>query len=111
MDMIGSLNSPAPSSVLLEGAALSQKVIDGLNEAVATYTQLGVQTSLHAVNSDHVRFVRAGLSALLTIEGADHTNSTVHSSEATIDRIDYDFALEILRINVAFIARELGKES
>jgi Peptidase family M28 len=111
MDMIGSLNSPAPSSVLLEGASLSQRVIDGLNEAAATYTQLSVQTSLHAANSDHVPFIRAGLPAVLTIEGADHTNSTIHSSEDTIDRIDYDLALEILRMNVAFIARELGKES
>jgi hypothetical protein len=54
MDMIGSLNSPAPSSVLLEGAPLSQSVIDGLNEAAATYTQLTVQTSLQSANSDHV---------------------------------------------------------
>jgi hypothetical protein len=110
MDMIGSLNSPAPSSVLLEGASLSQSVIDGLNEAAATYTQLTVQTSLHSANSDHVPFIRAGLPAVLTIEGADHTNGTVHSNEDTIDRIDYDLALEILRMNVAFIASKLNKE-
>ena len=48
---------------------------------------------------------------MLTIEGADHTNGTVHSNEDTIDRIDYDLALEILRMNVAFIARILGKVS
>jgi hypothetical protein len=111
MDMIGSLNSPAPSSVLLEGAPLSQSVIDGLNEAAATYTQLTVQTSLQSANSDHVPFIRAGLPAVLTIEGADHTNGTVHSNEDTIDRIDYDLALEILRMNVAFIARILSEES
>jgi hypothetical protein len=111
MDMIGSLNSPAPSSVLLEGAPLSQSVIDGLNEAAATHTQLTVQTSLQSANSDHVPFIRAGLPAVLTIEGADHTNGTVHSNEDTIDRIDYDLALEILRMNVAFTARILSKES
>ena len=111
MDMIGSLNSPAPSSVLLEGASLSQSVIDGLNEAAATYTQLTVQTSLQSANSDHVPFIRAGLPAVLTIEGADHTNGTVHSKEDTIDRIDYDLAMEILRMNVAFTARILDKES
>ena len=111
MDMIGSLNSPAPSSVLLEGASLSQSVIDGLNEAAATYTQLTVQTSLQPANSDHVPFIRAGLPAVLTIEGADHTNGTVHSKEDTIDRIDYDLAMEILRMNVAFTARILDKES
>jgi Peptidase family M28 len=111
MDMIGSLNSPAPISVLLEGASLSQSVIDGLNEAAATYTQLTVQTSLQPANSDHVPFIRAGLPAVLTIEGADHTNGTVHSKEDTIDRIDYDLAMEILRMNVAFTARILDKES
>ena len=111
MDMIGSLNSPAPSSVLIEGAPMSQSVIDGLNEAAATYTQLTVQTSLQSANSDHVPFIRAGLPTVLTIEGADHTNGTVHSNEDTIDRIDYDLALEILRMNVAFIARILSKES
>jgi hypothetical protein len=108
MDMIGTLNSPAPSSVLLEGASLSQSVIDGLNEAAATYTQLTVQTSLQAANSDHVPFIRAGLPAVLTIEGADHTNSTIHSDQDIIDRINYGLALEILRMNVAFIASRLG---
>ena len=46
MDMIASLNSAEPT-VLLEGAARSQAVIDGLADAAATYTQLKVQTSLH----------------------------------------------------------------
>src|SRR5262249_22735977 len=46
MDMIGSLNSPVPS-VLLEGAALSQAVIDGLVAAASTYTGLDVQISLN----------------------------------------------------------------
>ena len=36
MDMIGSLNGPSPS-VLLEGATVSQAVIDALAEAAATY--------------------------------------------------------------------------
>jgi len=38
MDMIGSLNTPAPS-VLLEGAALSLAVIDGLVAAASTYNR------------------------------------------------------------------------
>ena len=56
MDMIGSLNGPSPS-VLLEGAAVSQAVIDGLADAAATYTGLNVETSLHPFNSDHVPFI------------------------------------------------------
>src|SRR5829696_10511840 len=46
MDMIGPLNAPT-RSVLLEGAPLSQRIIDGLSQAAMTYTQLAVETSLH----------------------------------------------------------------
>ena len=56
MDMIGSLNSPS-RSVLLEGAALSQALIDKLSEAAATYSQLTVETSLNPFASDHVPFI------------------------------------------------------
>ena len=77
MDMIGSLNSPAPS-VLLEGAALSQAVIDGLVAAASTYTGLDVQTSLNPFNSDHVSFIRKNVPAVLTIEGTDDANHAIH---------------------------------
>ena len=107
MDMIGTNNSDT-RSVLIEGSAVSQSVIDGLSEAGATYTQLSIETSLNPFNSDHVPFINAQLPAVLTIEGADSTNEKVHSENDTIDRIDYDTALEILRMNVAFVATEIG---
>jgi hypothetical protein len=107
MDMIGSLNSSTPS-VLIEGAPVSQRVIDGLSEAAATYTRLPVETSLHPFNSDHVPFIEAQIPAVLTIEGADNTNDRVHSARDTLDKIDFDLALEILRMNIAFIASEIG---
>jgi hypothetical protein len=47
--------------------------------------------------------------AVLTIEGADGTKGNVHSGADTIDHVDYDFALEILRMNVAFVAKEVGR--
>ena len=106
MDMIGCLNSPA-QTVLIEGASLSQQVIDGLKQAASTYTQLAVETSLNPFASDHVPFIRAGIPAVLTIEGADSTNTRVHSARDTIDTINYDFALEILRMNVGYIAEEI----
>jgi Zn-dependent M28 family amino/carboxypeptidase len=110
MDMIGTLNAPT-RSVLLEGAPVSRRVIDGLSEAAMTYTQLAVETSLHPFASDHVPFVDAGMPAVLTIEGADNTNSNVHSGADTIDQVNYDFALEILRMNVAFVANEVDQAS
>lgn len=108
MDMIGTLNTPT-RSVMLEGAPLSKRLIDGLAAAAATYTSLKVETSLHPFASDHVPFIDAGVPAVLTIEGADNTNDDIHSSRDTLDRLDYDFALEILRMNVAFIAGEIGQ--
>jgi hypothetical protein len=108
MDMIGTLNTPAPT-VLLEGAELSQSVIDGLAAAAATYTELSVQTSLNPFNSDHVPFIENGMPAVLTIEGTDSANDEIHTARDTLDHINFDLALEILRMNTAFIAESLGR--
>jgi Zn-dependent M28 family amino/carboxypeptidase len=107
MDMIASLNSPT-RSVLLEGAPVSQTVIDSLSAAATTYTGLTVETSLNPFASDHVPFIKADIPAVLTIEGADSTNGNIHSANDTPEKLDYDFGLEILRTNIAFIADELG---
>jgi Peptidase family M28 len=109
MDMIGTLNT-ATQSVMLEGAPLSQRIIDSLSQAAAAYTSLTVETSLNPFASDHVPFINAGIPAVLTIEGADNTNSNIHSSKDVIDHINFDFALEILRMNVAFVAGEIGQK-
>jgi Zn-dependent M28 family amino/carboxypeptidase len=108
MDMIASLNT-STRSVLLEGASLSQRVINGLKEAAATYTNLTVETSLNPFASDHVPFINKGIPAVLTIEGADNANSRIHSANDTIDHVKSDLALEILRMNVAFVASEVGQ--
>jgi hypothetical protein len=106
MDMIASLNSASPT-VLLEGAALSQSIIDGLSTAASTYTGLTVQTSLNPFNSDHVAFIQKGVPAVLTIEGTDDANHAIHSARDTLDRLNFDLALQILRMNTAFVAEAL----
>lgn len=108
MDMIATINTPAPT-VLLEGAARSQSVIDGLAEAAATYASLVVQTSLDPFNSDHVPFLEAGIPAVLTIEGADRANRNVHTANDTLAHIDYDLMLDVLRMNVAFVASKVAR--
>lgn len=107
MDMVGCLNTASPT-VLLEGAALSQSLIDQLADAAATYTNLTVQTSLSPFGSDHIPFIDAGIPAVLTIEGADSANNNDHTENDTIDHINLDLAYQILQMNVAFIAQELG---
>ena len=95
----------------MEGATLSQSVINGLKEAAATYTELTVETSLNPFASDHVPFINKGIPAVLTIEGADNANSRIHSANDTIDHVKSDLAVEILRMNVAFVASEVGQMS
>lgn len=107
MDMIGTRNTPAPT-VLLEGAAISQKVMDELAAAAATYTSLIVQTSLNPFASDHVPFINASMPAVLTIEGSDSANTNVHTANDTLAHIDNGLATEILRMNVATIASLIG---
>jgi hypothetical protein len=107
MDMIGTTNTPTPT-VLLEGSATSQALLDGLAEAAAAHTTLSVQTSLNPFNSDHVPFLDAGIPAVLTIEGADSSNHAVHTAGDTLDRVDRELLLAILRMNVAFVATSLG---
>lgn len=109
MDMIGSLNTPIPT-VLLEGAAISQSVINELAEAAATYTSLKVQTSLDPFASDHVPFIEANIPAVLTIEGEDEANHNEHTLSDTLDLINYELALDILKMNVAFIASQLKSD-
>lgn len=108
MDMIATINT-TPPTVLLEGSPLSQPVIDGLADAAATYSTLKVQTSLHPFNSDHVSFLDAGVPAVLTIEGTDDANHNIHSANDTLAHINFDLALEILKMNLAFVAFSIGK--
>ena len=107
MDMIGRSIRPTPT-VLLEGRGISQAMLDGLAAAAATYTGLAVETSVNAANSDHVSFLEKGIPAVLTIEGADSTNDEIHTARDTLDRINFDLALEILRMNTAFVAEALA---
>lgn len=106
MDMIASLNTPTPT-VLLEGAAVSQVVIDALADAAHAHTDLTVQTSLMPFNSDHVPFIDQGIPAVLTIEGADGANDRIHTAADTPDHVNHELTIEILRMNVAYLVHAL----
>lgn len=102
MDMIGSANV-FPPAVLLEGAVLSQWMIDGLLDSASIHTSLEIQVSLNPFASDHVPFLEASIPAVLTIEGADSANDTIHTGNDIIDHIDMNYAMEILRMNLGFV--------
>lgn len=107
MDMIGHVNT-ATQTVLLEGATLSQSLIDSLSSAAAQFTSLNVQSSLNPFASDHVPFINANIPAVLTIEGADSANDAIHTGNDTLDRVDPAFAMEILKMNAGFLAEQAG---
>jgi Zn-dependent M28 family amino/carboxypeptidase len=107
MDMIAPLNTSTPT-VLLEGASISQSVMTSLATAATTYTSLVVQQSMNPFASDHVPFINALLPAVLTIEGADSSNTNVHTANDTLAHINNDLATEILRMNVATVAGYAG---
>ncbi|UKJ74623.1 M28 family metallopeptidase [Azospirillum brasilense] len=110
MDMIAVRNAAAPS-VLLEGAPVSSGLIDALADAAALYTTLRVETSLSPFDSDHVPFIRADIPAVLTIEGADRANTSVHTAQDTPDRLDHGLAMQILQMNAAVLAEQLDAQA
>ena len=106
MDMIARVNT-ATRSVLLEGAQLSSWLIADLADAASAWTELEVSTSLSPFASDHVPFINAGIPAVLTIEGNDSANHDIHTERDTIATTDATLALDILRMNLAVLARLL----
>lgn len=107
MDMIGNQNTPE-LSVLLEGGEVSRGIIEDLQDAAAHHTSLEVQTSFCPHNSDHETFIDEDIPAVLTIEGADGSSTDIHTARDTLDKIDFELAVEILGMNVAFSGLRLG---
>lgn len=110
MDMIACQNT-SQATVLLEGGPASRAMIEALAEAAQAHTSLAVQTSLNPFNSDHVPFLDLGIPAVLTIEGTDSANDRVHTDRDTLDTLDINLALEILRMNVMFVAQSLDRDT
>ena len=74
-----------------------------------TYTSLATEESLTPYGSDHIPFITAQIPAALTIEGADRSNTNVHTSNDIMEHINFDLALEILKMNIATTASFLGR--
>jgi hypothetical protein len=106
MDMIGGLNTESPS-VTLESSIEFSQMVGQLVDMGHTYTSLKIETSWHYFDSDHVPFIDAGMPAVLTIEGADTSNHYVHTPDDILDHVSDILALDILRMNVAFVAMNL----
>jgi hypothetical protein len=104
MDMIACRNTEHPT-VLLEGAPVSEPIVEALAGVARQHTTLAVQTSLEPFNSDHVPFLHHGIPAVLTIEGTDSANHRLHTAQDTVETLDVGLAMEILLMNTLFIAQ------
>lgn len=109
MDMIATMNCKK-LTVLLEGADISQSMIDGLTSAAFTYSpSLTVTTSTCHYGSDHMPFIWASRPAVLTIEGnGAEPNQNIHTANDNLSYINYELMLAILRMNTAFLAECVG---
>ena len=98
MDMIGYNDN---GIVDLESEEEFEGLVDWMAEQTLTYTSLEPNKVLHAWGSDHVPFINAGIPALLTIEHWDTHTPCWHRSCDTLDTVNFTYATEIVKLNVA----------
>jgi Zn-dependent M28 family amino/carboxypeptidase len=96
------------SPAIAIGSGRASPIADNASGTAEQALFFGVETSLSPFASDHVPFIDAALPEVLTIEGADNANATVHSANDELEKIDYAFMLQILRMNVGFVANAVG---
>lgn len=70
----------------------------------AAYTRLKTYISMPAWGSDHVPFLEAGVPTYLSIENWEDHNPCYHQACDTMDRLSWDYAADIVRLNLAVIA-------
>jgi hypothetical protein len=72
------------------------------------YTRMTPHIAMPAWGSDHVPFLEAGIPAYLSIEHWDNHNPCYHRPCDTMQGLDWDFAADIARLNLAVIAGKSG---
>jgi Zn-dependent M28 family amino/carboxypeptidase len=100
MDMVG-YNSNG--MVELETDSQYESVAKWYAEVAATYTSLKTKITIGAWGSDHVPFIHAGAPTLLTIEYWDTKTPCYHQACDTPDTVNYPYATEITKLNVAAV--------
>lgn len=108
MDMIGYSATPAVE-VLLESNQAQRAIIDVYAAAAATYVpELAVMTATNANGSDHVPYLNAGRSSLLTIENDWNIYPHYHKTTDTPANMGVNALAmggAILRMNAAVLAQ------
>jgi len=71
-----------------------------------TYTNLTPHIAMPAWGSDHVPFLEAGIPTYLSIEHWENHNPCYHKACDTMDKIAVDYAVNIVKLNLAVIAHK-----
>ena len=66
-----------------------------------TYTNLKPEITMPAWGSDHVPFLQQGVPSILTIEHWKTKNPCYHRECDKVDKINFDYLMEILKLNIA----------
>lgn len=100
MDMVG-YNSNG--LVELETEPEHEPLAQWFAGLAAKYTTLKTKITLGAWGSDHVPFLRKGVPTMLTIENWDTKTPCYHQECDKPDTLNYDYAAEIAKLNVAAV--------
>lgn len=100
MDMVG-YNSNGV--VELETEPEHEPLAQWFADLASMHTKLKTKITLGAWGSDHVPFLRKGVPSLLTIENWDTKTPCYHQECDTPDTLNYNYAAEIAKLNVAAV--------
>lgn len=100
MDMVG-YNSNG--LVELETEPEHEPLAQWFAGLASKYTTLKTKITLGAWGSDHVPFLRRGVPTMLTIENWDTKTPCYHQECDKPDTLNYDYAAEIAKLNVAAV--------
>ena len=75
---------------------------------VNTYTSLKPEITMPAWGSDHVPFLQQGVPSILTIEHWKTKNPCYHRECDKMEKINFTYLMEILKLNVAASIEKLN---
>lgn len=91
----------------LETSKSNKSLADEFAQVVTDYTDLEPNLVLSPWGSDHIPFLDEGIPALLTIENwKDHTPCW-HKSCDTIETLNFEYAVKVLKVNLAMILTKI----
>lgn len=100
LDMIGYNKSDILAIETDKKFMTDAKLLASIISSISKYTP---QINTPAWGSDHVSFIKRGVPTVMPVQDWENHNPCYHKMCDTIDKVDFDFALAILKSSLAFI--------